>query len=239
MKKIFLPELVGGQFESWRGLIEVAQSITYGWTLIGGQLVHLHCWERGAEPNRVTTDIDTALDVVADPLILNKFTSHLKRIGFEPLTSSAGLQYRWIRGSAQIDVLLIDHIGERTATRLGVTGAPSMETPGSRVASNYSEMVEIELVGEVATINRPDLIGSLYLKSMASGNSLDIGADRHLQDFAILSTLFNTNDIPPKLEPKVRSRILSGAAKTQKRIDILSVIENSSEGLERLKLALE
>jgi hypothetical protein len=238
MKRVDIPPLTGGQRESWRGLLEIASALPKGWTLIGGQLVQLHCWEKGVTPLRVTTDADAVLDVVTVPDILLKFTSCLKENGFEALNSSDGLQYRWIRGGAQIDVLLMEKIGARARARTGVNGAPSMETPGSRTALDYSEPIEIVLEGQRAVINRPNLIGALYIKSRASHNSLDVGQDRHLIDFATLAALFSSSDIPEFMKEKVKAQIQSGIARVQSRSDILAFVDGSFEGLERLKLAL-
>ena len=76
------------------------------WTLIGGQLVHLHCAERGASPTRPTNDIDTVVDLRASQMMLATFTGVLKDMGFTPETSAEGIQHRWCRDKAQIDVLI-------------------------------------------------------------------------------------------------------------------------------------
>mgnify|MGYP006292459515 FL=1 len=145
MKTIELPELTSRQHQSWVGLIELANKLPSGWTLIGGQLVQLHCWENAKSPARITTDIDTVLNVVSNPDILNTFTGILKQIGFIPSTTPAGLQYKWTRDLAEIDVLLMDNIGERSLLRTGITGAPSMETPGGRKVFDFSEKIEVRL----------------------------------------------------------------------------------------------
>jgi hypothetical protein len=94
MKSIELPKLPLGQYQSWMGLLELANKLPTGWTLIGGQLVQLHCWEKDKSPARITTDIDTVLNVVSNPDILKIFTKTLQELGFTLKTSPAGLQYK-------------------------------------------------------------------------------------------------------------------------------------------------
>jgi hypothetical protein len=54
-----------GQAASWHGLMDLHEKVPAGWTLVGGQLVHLHCAERGEHRERPTDDIDTVVDVRA------------------------------------------------------------------------------------------------------------------------------------------------------------------------------
>ncbi len=56
------------------GFLDLHERRAEGWTLIGGQLVHLHCAERGQFPVRPTNDADTVIDVRADPTMLATFT---------------------------------------------------------------------------------------------------------------------------------------------------------------------
>jgi hypothetical protein len=127
---IVLPAMPSEQTASWLGLLDLHERLAEGWTLIGGQLVHLHCAERGQFPVRPTNDADTVIDVRADPEMLATFTKTLTDLGFESAGISAeGLQHRWIRGEASIDVLLPDGIGERASLRQGDTGSPTCRLP--------------------------------------------------------------------------------------------------------------
>src|SRR5215472_2771303 len=104
---IVLPKMPREQTASWLGLLDIHERLTEGWTLIGGQLVHLHCAERGHFPVRPTNDADTVIDVRADPTILHTFTTVLIDLGFSSAgVTPEGRQHRWIRGDASIDVLL-------------------------------------------------------------------------------------------------------------------------------------
>ncbi len=93
MTTVQIPKLQNAQAESWIAIIEISNLIPDGWTLMGGQLVQLHCWERGFQPIRVTSDVDAVLDVIGKPDILVQFTQVLRKQGFSPLTSATGHQY--------------------------------------------------------------------------------------------------------------------------------------------------
>jgi hypothetical protein len=83
------------QTASWLGLLDLHERLAEGWTLIGGQLIHLHCAECGQFPVRPTNDADTVIDVRADTTMLATFTKALTDLGFESAGISAeGLQHR-------------------------------------------------------------------------------------------------------------------------------------------------
>jgi hypothetical protein len=101
---IALPSMPPEQTASWLGVLDLYDRLSDGWTLIGGQLVHLYCAERGRFPERPTNDADTVIDVRADPEMLHTFTKALTGLGFESAGISAeGSQHRWIRDRASID----------------------------------------------------------------------------------------------------------------------------------------
>lgn len=80
---VVLPPMTAAQAEAWNGLLDVAGRHPTGWTLVGGQMVQLHCVERGVSPARPTDDVDAVLDVRAEPGVLHTFTSALADVGFE------------------------------------------------------------------------------------------------------------------------------------------------------------
>ena len=84
---IVMPAMPPEQTASWLGVLDLYDHLGEGWTLIGGQLVHLYCAERGQFPVRPTNDVDAVIDVRADPNMLRTFTSALTGIGF----TSAGI----------------------------------------------------------------------------------------------------------------------------------------------------
>lgn len=124
---VTLPPMTDAQTQGWLALLDLHGILPAGWTLIGRQMVHLHCAERGAFPQRATEDLDTVLDVRARPHIVHDFTAALVGLGFEPDgTSPSRHQHRWVRDLASIDILIPAGVGERAASRRGVRGwAPS------------------------------------------------------------------------------------------------------------------
>lgn len=240
MNFISLPELSSGQKASWIGLLEISKIIPDEWSLIGGQLVQLHCWERNAIPTRVTNDVDTVLDVRAEPKILMKFTSVLKELGFSASTPTfEGHQHRWVREEAIIDVLIARGLGERATSRKGVSGGTTLETVGGQGALDRAEKIQVAIGQNVGIINRPSLIGALVIKSAAFSNPLDRARDRHLEDIALLSTLLTAADVPGNFSKNEIARLSTAVGVLDSRIEILSPIKDSLEGLERLKLLID
>src|SRR5690625_2167104 len=76
-----LPAMAPAQEEGWLALLELHERKPTGWTLVGGQMVHLHCAERGTVPARPTDDADTVLDVRAEPKVLYEFHQGADRDG--------------------------------------------------------------------------------------------------------------------------------------------------------------
>ena len=95
---IVLPAMPSEQTASWMGLLDLHERLARGWTLIGGQLVHLHCAERGQFPVRPTNDADTVIGVRADPTMFASFTGTLTDLGFTSAVSR--LRVSSIVGSA-------------------------------------------------------------------------------------------------------------------------------------------
>jgi hypothetical protein len=195
------------QAASWHGLLDLHERVPTGWTLVGGQLVHLHCAERDHHPERPTDDIDAVVDVRAAADMLHTFTLALRDLGFRPDTSGTGLQHRWRRDSAQIDVLLPDGVGERAAARPGAGGAPTLPTPGGTQALARSEAVRVDLDGRVGTVHRPHLVGALVMKA-AAHTTADAGRARHRLDFVTLAALVGRDDFRTvQLTNKDRKRL--------------------------------
>jgi hypothetical protein len=182
VEPVAMPAMSSAQTASWLGLMALHQQLDQGWTLVGGQLVNLHCAERGSFPQRPTDDVDTVVDVRADPHMLETFTRVLLDIGFVPDTSGDGLQHRWRRGQAQIDVLLPDGIGEHAANRKGAGGAATLPTPGGTQALERSEAVPVLVDGHTGAVRRPNLVGALVMKAAAHTAVGDAARGRHRID---------------------------------------------------------
>lgn len=184
--------MTDAQIASWHALMDLHESLPGRWTIVGGQMVHLHCAEREVFPVRTTDDADALLDAKAHPSILEDFTAGLVDAGFKPVASGGGHQHRWRKGDAPIDVLISNRLGERKSYRT-ITGAPTVGTPGAALVLNRSEDLDIEVAGRVGTVRRPTLLGSLIAK--AAVHIVGDGKDRHRQDFAVLASMLGANDL--------------------------------------------
>jgi hypothetical protein len=201
-------------------------------------MVQLHCWERDASPNRPTDDGDAVLDVRARPSIVLDFTQALVDEGFEAETSQDGLQHRWVKGQAMIDVLIPKGLGERALIRTARGGHP-IATPGAQNVLYRSEPVDVRLPdGTEGTIPRPTLQGALIAKAYAYTVMLDPARDRHLIDLAVLATLLSAaDDITTGLTRTERNKIGNALFNARESPAALTV-EGGAEGLDRLQLAL-
>jgi hypothetical protein len=199
---VVLPAMNEPQKQSWHALMDLYERINSDWTLIGGQLVHLHCAERGVSPTRPTNDVDTVVNIRASQTMLATFTGALKDMGFVPDTSGDGIQHRWRRDSAQIDVLIPEGSGARAAARTGAGGAPTIAAPGTTQALNRSEPVSVLAEGRTGTVLRPDLVGALIGKAAAR---IEVAADwsstRHCTDFVVLASVVSARDFRETKRP--------------------------------------
>ncbi len=236
---VVLPPMSRGQGEAWSGLLDLADRHPTGWTLVGGQMVHLHCIERGVAPTRPTDDVDAVLDVRAEPGALHSFTTALVELGFASTGESwEGHQHRWQRGEAQIDVLIPRHLGERAAGRRGVSGGTTIETPGAQQALDRTQAVEVVLDGRSGTVRRPSLLGALVAKAAAHTVVLDRARARHLIDFAVLTTLIRPSDAVGEAGRRDREHLETMLAALAADRRTWAGVEGADDGIARLRLAL-
>lgn len=235
----FLPAMTDAQTVGWLALLDLFDRKPTGWTLVGGQMVHLHCAERNATPTRPTDDIDALLDVRAEPRVLWSITRELAHLGFAADGESpAGHQHRWVRDGASIDILIPRHLGERASSRRGYGGGTTIETKAAQQALDRTENVAVVVAGREGSVRRPSMLGSLVAKSAAYTTPLDTGRERHLVDLAVLSTLVVPADRlqnATKRDLRYLHTALGALALTPR---ILSAVEGSSDGLERIRRAL-
>ncbi len=240
MTPVVFPPMSAAQTQAWWALIELGQRVDAGWTLVGGQLVHLHCRERGASPSRPTDDGDAALDVRAHPDMLRTFTEALVAIGFAPdARSGYGLQHRWIRDLAVIDVLIPRHLGERAASRAGAGGGPTIAAPGAQGALNRTERVTVIVAGATGEVPRPTLVGAIAAKAAALEIVNDPRWKRHVQDLVILSTLIRRSDDFTVYSMRDFQRVRNAIGRTVIDPSIAAPLDDAAEGLARLRLALD
>jgi hypothetical protein len=231
-----LPVMTQPQEQAWLGLIAITEVLESGWCLVGGQMVHLLCAERGVTPNRPTDDGDAVLDVRARPAILNEFTSVLRTLGFVSAGESMeGHQHRWLNGEAKIDVLIRRHVGERAARRRGASGGTTLETPGAQQALDRAGLIEVSVDGHDGRIPRPNMAGALVIKAAAYGNTRDRYRDRHLLDFAVLTTLVSRSDrLGEAFTKRDKAYLRPVIAECVRRPELLVQIEGTDRGLDVL-----
>lgn len=233
-----MPPMNLAQKQSWHALMDLYERLSSNWALIGGQLVHLHCAERGVSPTRPTNDVDTVVNIRASQTALATFTGALKDMGFAPDTSGDGIQHRWRRDQAQIDVLIPEGVGERAAGRAGAEGAPTIPSPGTTQALHRSEPVLIRAEGRTGTVLRPNLVGALVGKAAARTEiASDRASTRHCTDFVVLAHLVSARDFrETELDKKDRTRLRKMITYCRKDDSAMS-LENATEALARLERA--
>lgn len=228
--------MTDAQARAWRTLLSLTPRFATAWCLVGGQMVHLFCAERGVVPNRPTDDADTVLDVRARPDILAGFTRALMELGWTSAGESLeGHQHRWANDGAQIDVLIPANVGERAAKRRGATGGTTVQTPGGLQALDRTELVAVDVRGQVDDIPRPNLAGALVIKAAAFTNPQDSFRDRHLADVAVLSTLIQRSDaISGALGRRDVGYLRAAVAALTNRTDLVAQINGADRGLDVL-----
>ncbi len=234
---VSMPVTTEAQVASWHALMDLHRALPGRWTIVGGQMVHLHCAERDAFPVRPTDDADALLDVKAHPSVLEDFTAGLVDAGFAPLTSGSGHQHRWRKGDAQIDVLISDKLGDRKTYRT-ITGAPTVGTPAAALVLARSDDLTIEVEGRIGTVRRPTLLGSLIAKGAA--HSVADGRDRHRQDFAMLAAMLRADDLRDADLTRGERRYLTRMlAATRDDAVALEISPDTRNGLARLETILK
>ena len=240
MIEVTMPRLSVGQEESWLALLELSRRIPNGWCVVGGQMVHMHCQERGVTPSRPTDDGDAMLDLRTEPQMLYRFTEVLYDLAFRPDgETDRGHQHRWTRGEAKVDVLIPDHMGERTETRKGYLGGTTIAAPGARSALDRAEQVQVTVAGTTGLVWRPRLAGAIAAKAAALSIVIDPKWKRHLTDIAVLSTLIRRGDLPRGEFSKTElSRINNALGRIVQNPDVIVTVEGAANGLERLRLSI-
>lgn len=193
---IVLPAMGIAQEAAWNALLDLYERHPNGWTLIGGQMVHVWCAERGYAPQRATTDADTVVNARI-PETLGSVTSALVALGFKPGAPSAdSIQHRWTRGAAVLDVLIPEQTGERTAKRVSASGFPTVAAPGGTQALQRSEVVEVQVGDRTGMVPRPVLLSAMIMKAAARTETNGSGRERHCHDFAALAAILSAIDTP-------------------------------------------
>ena len=171
--------------------------------------------------------------------MLETFTDVLIDLRFKPKVSGEGLQHRWTKGLAQIDVLLPDGIGERAASRVGAGGAPTLPTPGGTQALHRSEAVAVVVEGRIGAVRRPNLVGALVMKAAAHTAIGDVAKGRHRLDFVTLAAMIAARDFRgEQLTKKDRTRLRNMTTACREDSAAMTV-EGTANALDRLTKAAQ
>lgn len=98
---------IGAERASWLGLADISEIMPQGWSLAGGSMMRLLAAERSYAGSRSTHDIDVILDIRTSRAYVRQFHEALSNAGFSIAGFNAsGQNHRWVRGEAQIDILI-------------------------------------------------------------------------------------------------------------------------------------
>ena len=231
---IVFPAMGAAQEQAWTALLDLYDHHPEGWTLIGGQMVHLFCAERGYEPMRPTTDADAVVNA-REPQLLGAVSATLLVLGFSAHPSADGVQHRWVRDQAIVDILIPEGTGEKTETKHSASGFPTVAARGGTQALHRSEAVEVQVGTRVGSVRRPLLISAMILKAAARTETHGPALERHCLDFAALAAMMAFSDTTAfDLEPKDKQRLRKMIRLT--RESTLAMDQNPTAGrrLERL-----
>lgn len=227
------------QEAGWLALLDLYEQYPREWTLIGGQMVHLHCAERNYTPQRPTDDADAVVNARV-PEVLGAVTDVLMNLGFDPGPPSAdGIQHRWTRGSAVVDVLIPESTGPRTASRHSASGFPTVAAPGGTQALQRSEVVEVQIGGRTGAIRRPRLLSAMIMKAAARTETTGPNLTRHCLDFAALAAIMAADDMSAfALVRKDKQRLLRMIGATRDLPEALDQNPAAERRLDRLEAIL-
>jgi hypothetical protein len=183
---VHVADLGDDHHEMWLELIGLAKSPPAPWTLIGAQMVSLHAWSAGREPNRLSRDADTLVNVRLAARGAEHFAKRLADRGFEQKITPMGIGHRFTRGPVAIDVLAPDHLGASTRPRVG-QGTRTIEVPGGTRALQRSQPMTVVSRSETGDVPTPDLLGAIIVKVRAI--AVDDAPAAQRADVALLLSL--------------------------------------------------
>lgn len=206
----------------WNALLDLAERVPGGWTLVGGQMVRLLGLVHGAQQPRASTDIDLVADLRANPKALTMIGEALRAQGLSPPDAAlaADVGHRFVRDDVVVDVLAPDNMGGRASLRT-LGSATTLEVGGGTYALSRSGPVDVRIAGREGTVFLPDLAGSLVIKAVAAARDRGRrGPDRHLSDLAFMLTL---------VEDAIELRAILGAKNCRRIGDVAPLNEADHE----------
>lgn len=232
---VVLPVMTEAQEAGWHALMDLYEAIPEGWALVGGQLVHLWCAQREMFVARPTDDADAVLDVREHPDIHLEVTSVLQGMGFTPQTNSDGVQHRWIKDKAVIDLLIPRHLGEFASKKAGAGGGRTIATPGAQKVLNRTEIVRVRVGDRLGSVPRPTLLGAIIAKASAYTVDLDNNRDRHLGDLVVLASMLLPGDVrADPMDALELSRVSNAVGHARVKPGAWAYVPAGEEALDRL-----
>lgn len=189
----------------WAKALELAESFgaKERWSLIGGLMVQLHAFERGAGA-RPTADIDILGDSRRRPPVTARIAKILIERGGEmamPPVSDENLGYRF-----EVEGEVVEVVGSEGVRRDPKTLGEftTFQVPGGSQALSRTEVVHISLGGSPPVkLRRPSLLGAILIKTRAVAERREM-FDSDRQD---LIRLLSFVDDPRALANAERLRI--------------------------------
>ncbi|MEV8565915.1 hypothetical protein AB0436_10115 [Streptomyces sp. NPDC051322] len=203
----------------------LAAAIDTPWTLVGGQMVMLHGIQRGRPSPRVSTDIDTVVDVRSDPRGMRRMVRALTDLGLVPAGDPGpnGLMHRYVRPGTEVavdlakpvssvDVLVPEGLGPAADVTTSRHGR-AFPAPGTTQALTRTELLPVSYAGRQAHVPRPNLLGAIVGKAVgAVADNRD--AERHVRDLTFLCSLVEDPFVMEEaVTAKDRKRLKVAAAK--------------------------
>jgi hypothetical protein len=187
---IELPPLPSPVDQLWHALLDLGESLSVPWTLVGGQMVLLHVLEHRQVPPQISQDGDVVADIRSAPDALARVVAAVEGLGFGlESMSTEGLAHRYVRPAeprpVAIDVLAPDGVGVRAALATTPPGR-TVEVPGGTQALRRTERVTIDHEGRRGTLPRPTLLAAIVGKAAATALP---SPERHYRDLALLCAL--------------------------------------------------
>lgn len=185
----------------WATALEVsALFVDVPWVLIGAQMVMLLEHEAGRPSGRTTGDVDAVVDVRALAGGTRAAAERLVAAGYEP--ASAEHPYRFVYGTASVDLLAPDHLG-RNADLTTIPPATTTAIPGGSRALATRRLIEVDIIGVGSgTLPIPSIPGAIVLKVRAWHSR---HAPRDAEDLVrLLSLVTDVEAVGGELKPGER-----------------------------------
>jgi hypothetical protein len=233
-RPLALPLLGEADAALWSALLDLAAADAEEWTLVGGQMVHLHGVRLGVQAPRVSTDLDTLVNarVVG---ATRRFTKRLLNMRFQPDgVSPDNLAHRFRRDTVSIDVLAPEGLGPRTDLTTMPPGR-TLQVPGGTQALNRTQLVPAALDGRVGYIPLPSLLGAIVAKACAV--AVDDVPEAQRRDLAFLLTLVDDPfALQREMKPKDRQRLQRRVELRDPRHPAWRDLARAADGLAALEI---